>query len=70
MVNGCSLLAPAKIEERREDNGFLTRGGGEVRSINNGEDLGDEMGDHPKPEPIDKEERLLEVLQLSGGVGA
>lgn len=52
-------MAPAKTEERGKDNDFndfLTGGGGEVKSINNGEDLGDEMGDHSEPEAVAKEE--------------
>lgn len=46
MGNGCSLLAPAKTEERLKDKCLLTIGEGEVKSINNGGDLGDDLGDH------------------------
>lgn len=46
-------------QKRDTDNGFLMRVGGEVKSINSGEDLGDEMGDHSKLEAVDKDEGLL-----------
>lgn len=62
MASMWSLLAPAKTEEKGEDDDikeFLAKGGGEVKSINRGEDLGDEMGDHSEPEPVEKEEGLL-----------
>lgn len=59
MAYGCSLLAPAKTKERLKVKCLFTRSEGEVKSINSGDDLGDEMGDHSDPEEGDKEEGLL-----------
>lgn len=48
-----------KTEERLKDKCLLTIGEGKVKSINNGEDLGDDLGDHSDPEAGDKEEGQL-----------